>query len=174
MLVVRDVSRPSTDARSAKAALIPNRPASDSLTVIGVAKKPLAFLAFYNSTTFDFLVRGKMPGPHSARTWTLSQIACPHPEEQDLSELESMASDLSATSFAVAELLDREPHRWNAEERYHVDVELDARVAHLYGLTGGEYEVVLDSFDVLARKQIDEYGSYRFKHDCLTEYLRLG
>ena len=172
MIGIRDVSRPSTDSRTAKAALLPRWPASDSLPVIGVGVKPLEFLALHNSTTFDFLVRGKMPGGHAARTWLLSQIACPAPSGD--TTLEEMASDLSATSNVIAGVLDRDPQQWDPQERYRVDTELDARIAHIYGLSEAEYAVVLDSFDVLARKEIKQHkGRYLFKQDCLTAFRRL-
>lgn len=171
---IRNVGSPLTNARSAIAAILPQWPATHALPVIAAGVRPLAFLAFYNSTTFDFLLRGKMPGGNAAMAWLLSQIACPNPDDHELSILESMASDLSATSHSVAKVLDRQPHRWDADERHHADTELDARVAHIYGLTAAEYEVVLDSFDVLARKEIEKHDSYRFKDDCLAAYRRLG
>ena len=55
-----------------------------------------------------------------------------------------------------------------------MDTELDAWIAHVYGLSEAEYTVVLDSFDVLARKEIKQHnGRYRFKEDCLAAYRRL-
>ena len=140
--------------------------------MLGVGVRPLEFLAFYNSTTFDFLLRGKMPGANSARTWLLSQIACPTPSDD--TTLEKMASGLSATSNVVAGMLGRDPQQWDPQERYRVDTELDARIAHIYGLSEAEYAVVLDSFDVLARKEIKQHrGRYLFKQDCLTAFRRL-
>ena len=172
MIGIRDVSRPGTDSRSAKAALLPRWPATHALPVIGIGARPLEFLAFYNSTTFDFLVRGKMPGGHAAITWMLSQIACPDPTDD--TTLEDLASDLSATSNVIAGLLDREPQVWDPQQRHEMDTELDARIAHVYGLSEAEYTVVLDSFDVLARKEVKQHnGRYRFKEDCLDAYRRL-
>ena len=172
MIGIRDVSRPSTDSRTAKAALMPLWPATHALPVLGVGVKPLEFLALHNSTTFDFLVRGKMPGGHAAITWLLSQVACPTPSGD--TTLEKMASDLSATSNVIAGILDRDPQQWDPQERYRVDTELDARIAHIYGLSEAEYAVVLDSFDVLARKEIKQHkGRYRFKQDCLTAFQEL-
>ena len=172
MVGIRDVSRPSTDSRTAKAALLPRRPATDKLAILGVGVNPLELLAYCNSTTFDFLVRGKMPGSGVALVWLLNQIACPLPIGN--ATIQKMASDLSATSNTVACRLERKPSLWDPGERYQLDTELDARIAHLYGLTRIEYAVVLDSFDVLARKEIAAHGWYRFKEDCLREYRRLG
>jgi hypothetical protein len=71
-------------------------------------------------------------------------------------------------------LFNREPHLWNSEERYALDVEIDALVAHAYGLTRAQYEVVLDSFEVLARVQTQKYSRFKFKEDCLAAYVRVG
>lgn len=79
---------------------------------------------------------------------------------------------LSLTSHSVARLFNREPHIWNPKERYALDVEIDALVAHAYGLTRAQYEVVLDSFEVLARIEIAKHGHYKFKEDCLAAYER--
>lgn len=168
MIGIRDVNRPSTDSRCAKAALLPRWPATHVLPVIGIGRNPLEFLAIYNATTFDFLVRGKMPGGHVALTWMLSQLACPEPGLAP--ELAEEAALLSGTSTSAARLLGCEPLRWDIESRYELDTRLDARVAHTYGLAAREYEVVLDSFDVLARQEINTHGRYRFKDDCMKAY----
>ena len=171
MIGIRNVGSPLTNARTARAALLPRWPATHALSVLGIGVRPLEFLAFYNSTTFDFLLRGKMPGGNAALTWLLSQIACPAPSGD--TTLEEMASDLSTTSNVTAGILDRDPQQWDPQERYRVDTELDARIAHVYGLSEAEYAVVLDSFDVLARKEIKQHNRYRFKQDCLKAFRRL-
>ena len=84
------------------------------------------------------------------------------------------AALLSLTSHSVARLFNRGPHPWNPEERYALDVGIDALVAHAYGLTRAQYEVVLDSFEVLARLETAKHGRYQFKEDCLRAYGREG
>ena len=84
------------------------------------------------------------------------------------------AAKLSLTSNSVARLFNREPHLWNPQERATMDVEIDALVAHAYGLTRAQYEVVLDSFEVLARLETAKHCRYKFKEDCLAAYSRLG
>ena len=59
-------------------------------------------------------------------------------------------------------------------ERYALDLEIDAPVAHACGLTRARYEVVLDSLEVVARIEIGKHGRYKFKEDCLAAYERLG
>ena len=132
-----------------------------------------AFIGFFNSTVCDFLVRGHMPGASAALLWMLSQIPAPLPGMLDKRVAEN-AAKLSLTSHSVARLFNREPHLWNPEERSALDVEIDALVAHAYGLTRAQYEVVLDSFEVLARLENTKHGRYKFKEDCLAAYAKVG
>ena len=41
-------------------------------------------------------------------------------------------------------------------------------------MTPAQYEVVLDSFEVLARVETAKHGHYKFKADCLAAYGRVG
>ncbi|MBK9138905.1 MAG: hypothetical protein IPM17_09105 [Verrucomicrobia bacterium] len=169
---IRDISRSWTDQRCARGCILPQFPATHTLPVLAVEpSNAIGFAGLFNATAFDFLVRGHMPGAHVALTWMLSQIPAPLPGTLDPRVAEH-AAKLSLTSHSVARLFNREPHPWNPEERYALDVEIDALVAHAYGLTRAQYEVVLDSFEVLARLEIAKHGRYKFKEDCLAAYDR--
>lgn len=172
LVALRDIGAPWTNRRSARVALLPRFPATHALPTLGVGQNAFEFVAVFNSCVFDFLVRGKMPGGHVALTWMLSQIAAPAPGLD--ARIEKNARRLSFTSHAIAREFDAEPHPWDPEERHALDVETDALVAHAYGVTELEYAVILDTFDVLARKEIEEHGSYKFKEDCLDAYRRVG
>jgi hypothetical protein len=173
MIGFRDVSRPWTDQRSAKGAILPRVPATHKLPVLVIdAQRAFEFLGVFNSTTFDFLVRGHMPGASVGLLWMLSQVAAPPPGLDP--RIAEAAERLSLTSHSVASLFGREPHRWDAEERYWLDVLVDALVAHAYKLTREQYEVVLDSFEVMAREQTRRFGTYRFRSDCLRAYDRIA
>lgn len=174
MLGFRDIAVSFADARCAKAAILPRYPATHTVPILGVMPdRALAFAGLFNSTTFDFLVRGHMPGAHVALVWMLAQIPAPVPVALDPRVAEN-AAKLSLTSYSVAKLFSRDPHPWNVEERQVLDVEIDALVAHAYGVTRQQYEIILDSFEVLARLQIREHGRYKFKEDCLAAYGKVG
>lgn len=172
LLGFRDIGAPWTNRRSAKGALLPRYPATHACPVLGIPRpRALEFVAVFNSTVFDFLCRGHMPGAHVSLTWMLSQIASPGPGLDP--RLSEGARRLSLTSVKVARLFDANPHIWDPAERYLVDVEIDATVACAYGITRPQYEVVLDSFEVMAREQIRTQGTYKFKEDCLAAYDRV-
>lgn len=172
-IAFRDTGAPWTNRRSARASLMPRYGATHKLPLFAVPRqRAWEFLAVWNSTTFDFLARGHLPEGSLALLWMLAQIPAPLPGLDP--RISNDARKLSLTSYSVCAQFSVEPHPWNMEERYLLDTELDALVAHAYGLTRAEYEVVLDSFEVLARIEMREKGRYQFKDDCLAAYGRVG
>ena len=151
---------------------MPRWPATDGLPLLGVGSRAFEFLGVFNSSVFDFMLRGRMPGGNVDLVWMLHQLATPAPGLDD--RIGRNVAKLSLTSDAVARQFGVEPHPWDVDERYRLDVETDALVAHAYGVTERGYGVILDTFEVLARKEVAEHGRYRFKDDCLAAYQRLG
>lgn len=114
-----------------------------------------------------------MPGGVVGLVWMLAQI--PAPAQSSIpSEVVEASRELSITSYSVARVMGAEPHPWDAAERRRLDAQIDATVAHLYGLTRAQYEVVLDSFELQARKEVEAQGEYRTKKRCLEAYDRIG
>jgi hypothetical protein len=169
---IRDVGAPWRNQRSARAAILPRYPATNALPIFAIPRTvALEFVALFNSTVFDFLVRGHMPGAHVALTWMLSQIAAPVPGLDP--RIAQASRRLSLTSYSVARVFDTEICRWDAGERYQLDVEIDALLAHAYGLAKHNYAVVLDSFELMAREQTRLHGHFKYKDDCLEAYDRV-
>jgi len=173
MIGYRRVAVSFADQRCAKGTILPRVPATDAVPILALERdNVLEFLGVFNSTTFDFLVRGHLPGANMTLMWMLAQIPAPAPG------LDPRISDhvrkLSLTSFSVAQLFGIDPYMWDPEERYALDVEIDALVAHAYRLTAAQYTTVLNSFEVMARIQIREHGRYKFKEDCLAAYRRIA
>jgi len=59
-------------------------------------------------------------------------------------------------------------------DRAQLRAEIDALVAHLYGLTKDEFAYILDTFPVLKRKEEEAFGEFRTKRVCLEEYDRFA
>ena len=57
-------------------------------------------------------------------------------------------------------------------DRAQLRAEIDALVAHLYGLTKDEFAYILDTFPVFRRKEEEAFGEFRTKRMCLEEYDR--
>ncbi len=171
MIGFRNVGSPWRNQRTVKAALIPRYGSTHVLPELVVDPSlAFSFLGIFNSTTFDFLVRGHMPTSVIGLVWMLSQVPAPVPRDGPIGP---NARVLSLTSRSVADQFDVEPHIWDPDERYRLDVETDALVAREYGLDRQAYEIVLDSFDVMRRMQESEHGYYKFREDCLAAFDEL-
>ena len=52
--------------------------------------------------------------------------------------------------------------------------EIDALVAHLYGLTRDEFAYILDTFPVLKKHDVRDFGFFRSKEWALLAYDRFA
>jgi hypothetical protein len=68
---------------------------------------------------------------------------------------------------------DRTPDHRDTGDRAQLRAEIDAYVAHLYGLSRDDFAYILDTFPVLKRKEKQAFGEYMSKRKCLEEYDRL-
>lgn len=93
--------------------------------------------------------------------------------EQALRErLAASYAALDATWTSASGLHDRTPERRDTGDRAQTRAELDALIAHLYGLTRAEFAYILDTFPVLRRKEQAAFGEYQSKRKALEEYDR--
>ena len=182
----------------------------------------LAFLAAFNSLTFDYVVRLKgtnhlstayaeMPLPkevHSAAyLWPLVaralRLTCTTKEfsnlwaeifpripkaafsgpassygpahELELRErLAESVGDLTATWTPACGMHDRTPERRDTGDRAQTRAEIDALVAHLYGLTKTEFAYILDTFPGMRNKEMKAFGEYQSRRKTLEEYDRFA
>lgn len=171
---IRDVGRPYGDKRSARAALMPYYPTTGKLPILRLPMDRAGiFLALFNSTVFDFLARAHQPGARISNNYILSQVAVPSPKEV-ADEIGQVALELSVTSRVLADTYDLPLHPWDPISRPRKIAWLDAMVAKTaYQVTLPEYELILDSFQVLRRAQERELGYYRFKQHCLEAYEQI-
>jgi hypothetical protein len=69
---------------------------------------------------------------------------------------------------------DRLPDRRDTGDRAQLRAEIDAYVAHLYGLSRDDFAYILDTFPVLKNKELKAFGEFMSKRKCLEEYDRIG
>lgn len=109
---------------------------------------------------------------------TRAALASPPPaygpaHEQALRErLAASYTALDATWTPACGLHDRNPDRRDTGDRAQTRAEIDALVAHLYGLTRDEFAYILDTFPVLRRKEQAAFGEYQSKRKALEEFDR--
>ena len=68
---------------------------------------------------------------------------------------------------------DRLPDRRDTGDRAQLRAEIDAYVAHLYGLSRDDFAYILDTFPVLKKKEKKAFGEFMSKRKCLEEYDRV-
>jgi len=69
---------------------------------------------------------------------------------------------------------DRLPDRRDTGDRAQLRAEIDAYVAHLYGLSRDDFAYILDTFPVLRNKEEKAFGEFMSKRKCLEEYDRIA
>ena len=93
--------------------------------------------------------------------------------EQALRErLTESYSALDTTWTSASGLHERTPERRDTGDRAQTRAELDALIAHLYGLTRDEFAYILDTFPVLRRKEQAAFGEFQSKRKALEEFER--
>jgi hypothetical protein len=68
---------------------------------------------------------------------------------------------------------DRLPDRRDTGDRAQLRAEIDAYVAHLYGLSRDDFGYILDTFPVLKKKEEKAFGEFMSKRKCLEEFDRI-
>ena len=155
-LAFRNISR-STDMRTIIASIIPpQRFHTHSINSIVLTrngglergneynKKTAHLCGILNSMAFDFVARAKLQVNTPA---AIRDISFPSKLHHD--EIAKLAAKLSVGSDefeGFAESLRVANVSLTPPERIHTTARLDALVAHAYGLTREEYQIILDSF----------------------------
>jgi hypothetical protein len=188
----RDIARVTSDSRTAMGTICPYYAFGNTapiLTFSGktLAKRALLFTSLYTSFVFDYALRQSMGGTH-VNLYILKQLPMPEPSELDKIRVYNDDLDCSASSFLekralklvwTSHSLDQlgssisyqdSPTIWEDGERRTIRAEIDAVIAHIYDLSRSEFEHILDSFDILSSKEVDQYGTYRRKNECLNKF----
>jgi len=88
-------------------------------------------------------------------------------------KLRDEANYLTAEWEPHCGVYDRLPDRRDTGDRAQLRAEIDAYVAHLYGLSRDDFSYILDTFPVLKKKEEKVFGEFMSKRKCLEEYDRL-
>lgn len=96
-------------------------------------------------------------------------------QERELRRLlaKSVANLTDAWSPACG-LHDRTPERRDTGDRAQTRAEIDALVAHLYGLTRTEFAYILDTFPGLRNREMKAFGEFQSRRKTLEEYDRFS
>lgn len=149
------------------------------------------FLGLTTSLPADFVARQKLGGTHM-NFFLLKQlpfrmnIDSDHIKRQiTMSVLELTYTAYDMEPFAVdvwKELYPDQatrpplpdPFIWDEERRFKIRCELDALYFHLYGINRDDADYILETFPIVRRKDIAQYGEYRTKNLILEIYDKLS
>lgn len=210
-IAFRDVTN-ATNERTCVASIVPGGvyAAGDNLPLIFNEREivpGLCPVAIMSSIPFDYIARQKVGGSHM-NMFILKQMPFPSPElitdklkweiAKRVIELTYFNHDMDAWSEELwEEMTDeqrnempnigtKEPFIFDPDRRAVLQAELDAIVAHLYGLTTDELRYILDpedicgpgcineTFRVLKERELREYGEYRTRRLVLTAWHRFN
>lgn len=145
--------------------------------------------AIWSSVAFDYVVRQKLAGTNMTYN-IVKQLALPrpgdlkhpapwHPGATLADFLLPYVLELSYTSWRLQPYAqdlgdDGPPFRWDPERRARLRADLDAAFLHIYGLRRDEAEHVLDSFFVVRKYEVRDFGEYRTRRLVLEAYDRMA
>ncbi|NMN99777.1 hypothetical protein HH308_00925 [Gordonia sp. TBRC 11910] len=182
----RDICR-STDERTCIATISGEHASPEGGTLLTFCDPPEAaavILANWNSFAFDFVARQKVGGTH-LKYFTMRQLPMISPSVADSItawsqkplkewifdrvtaliadnlEMRPIAEDLRGTPSSTP---------WNPTQRAHLRAELDAAFFHLYGIERDDVDYIMETFPIVKRKDIAEFGEYRTKRLILEAY----
>lgn len=180
----RDIAR-ATDVRTCIAAVVPPVAAGNTLCLIQSGTTgPLQSCLYANlsSIALDYVARNKVSSTH-LNFFVIEQFPVLPPERyaedfksvqlkdfvnERVLELCYTAHDLNG--FADALGYTGAPFAWDEERRLHLRCQLDALYFHLYGLTRDEAMEVLETFPIVKRQDVAQYGRFRTAELVLAYY----
>ena len=160
-----------------------------------------------SSIPFDYVVRQKIGGSHASISFVKQfPILTPNQIPDDIQweivkrvavltyfnhDLDAWAEELYAElnykqQLELSHLGDKTPWTYDPERRAVLQAELDAIIAHLYGLSTEDLRYILDpedvcgegcineTFRVLKYNEIRKYGEYRTKRLVMEAWEKLG
>ncbi|MCJ7430179.1 N-6 DNA methylase [Candidatus Bathyarchaeota archaeon] len=192
----RNITRMTTDTRSAMGTIIPWMPMGNSASILLFrgevpVNDALLFTGVFTSIIFDYILRQKMGGTN-LNSFILKQL--PAPTASDL-RLMNIAKDgytqcaatylenrliklvwtsKSLDAFATEAGFVGGPFVWDEPERFKLRIEIDATIAKIYGVSKEDFAHIIDSFRILRDKDVSVHGSFVTKDELLKEYDRIS
>jgi len=169
----------STNERTVIASSLPRVAVGNSAPLLFTDADPDCLEACLSSMVLDYVLRLKLGGTNLNFHY-VQQLPVPPPQSFEVPApwdatttiaawLKPRVAELSNTSSASAEW-GGPPFRWDPARRRRLRAEIDAAFFMIYGLSLREAHHVFDSFPILQRKEIAEYGTYAVKELTLSIY----
>jgi len=187
LLGFRDVTN-ATNERTVIPAVIPRHGVGNKLPLLILERDPAlaAFLgASLSSLALDFVARQKVGGTN-LNFFLVEQLPvlppstydrrAPWDQDRTLADwLIPRVLELTYTAWDLVGFADDlgyggQPFRFDEERRAVLRAELDACFFHLYGIEREDVDYILDTFPIVARHDVAEFGECRTKRLVLERY----
>jgi hypothetical protein len=171
----RDICR-STDERTVISTIIPRVAVGDKYLLAFTVKGAYLLQANLSSFVLDYVARQKFAGT-SLKYYLMKQLPVLPPSayinwtnwiQDRVLELNFTAWDIEPFARDLGD--DGPPFRWDEERRFVMRAELDAAFFHLYGIAREDMDYIMETFPIVKRKDIQQYGTYRTKDLILQIY----
>jgi hypothetical protein len=138
----------------------------------------ICLIANLSSIPFDYIARNKISGQHFSQ-FIVEQLPVFSPktynkllyDEIKSRVLELVYTSLDMKSFSIDfDSSKKIPVKWNSEKRHKLQSELDAIFALMYSFTKEDLYYILDTFNVLRKEELKEFGEYKTKNQILSFY----
>ena len=148
----------------------------ESLIFLAIVGRAIRLICTANDYA-EFWKRTFCPEYQSPDFWYPSSAPIdnygPAHEQEIRKRLRDEAENLTPEWGPHCGVHDRLPDRRDTGDRAQLRTEIDAYVAHLYGLSRDDFAYILDTFPVLKKKEEKAFGEFMSKRKCLEEYDRL-
>jgi len=181
--------------RTVICSLVPRAAVGNVLSLAFPARDGDLLSATLSTFAVDYVARQKIVGTHM-NYFSLKQLPVPRPDvfclpaawnddcstdswiRQRMLELTYTAYDMVGFARDLGDV--GAPFQWDEERRFAIQAELNAGFFHLYGIERNDIDYIMETFSVVKRRNIEQYGSFRTKqlildvYDAMAEAMRTG
>ncbi|WP_058307351.1 Eco57I restriction-modification methylase domain-containing protein [Gracilibacillus massiliensis] len=184
-LTFHGISNPNNE-RTFISTICPSYPMGNSLPAIyfdsgkNQIEEVLILCANFNSFVFDYISRLKI-GSRNVNFFVIKQLPIIESNKIDYKLREIICDyvlELSYTSSSLEKLAQDygyqgPPFEWDEERRLKIQCKIDAIFFYLYGLQNYEIEHIMESFNLIRKRDEQNYGSFKTKDTILKYYNEL-
>ncbi len=177
LISVRSITN-ARNSRTCISTIIPNYPTVHTINhIIGLsAIESLYLCSIMNSMVFDYCTRMKVGGTHFAQFIIEQLPIIPFKKWfKYIDILKDKCIELFYTSHDLESFANDcgyrgKPFKWNEERRMQILCEIDAIYALLYGLNKAEIKFIIETFPIIKKNEILQFGEYKTKNLILEYY----
>jgi hypothetical protein len=180
----RDICR-STDERTMICSILPRTAVPDgTLLMFPTQGSADMLLVVLSSFVLDYVARQKISGTH-LKFFTVKQLPVLPPltlgpstdfVRRRVLELIYTAWDIRPFARELGD--EGSPFVWDEERRFVMRAELNAALFHLYAIERDNVDYIMETFSVVKKRDVQQYGTFRTKdlilqlYDTMAEAIR--